>query len=377
MQRFHQVYSCYSSWKEIPLIASAAAAFETFHEVALVMSAQQASHASVSAKGGSASGSSDGSGSPPKISEADLKNFFVQSSESSDDDLCGPHQDCCGGALREGVYTTCVKRLGKGGYQHPRGKVCLSLHKHFQCATCQNVAHAGCWVRTAKGSFMLPTALAPFHCFACASKQPVVADMSTNDSKQVEQPVVADTSTTSSLVQESERTTFTSEQDLRKHFKARNWRCCNSTASRIYYCCRTGTCDVKFTAFKDPDDDTWSICKMPTCHSCSSSAKPTVATSLVTLKDHLSESLVKEIESLGVTRSFRSKQIQHHLLGSQQVLVDTKLIHNIVYRVRQKLFGSHGDMIYLLEQQQVAFMCLCTQALLPSFVLILVKGWLC
>lgn len=379
--------------KKVPLIESAAAALEKFHEVALVMSAtrNQASHASVSANGGSPSGASDDS--LPQISEEQLQSYFAPDGASdcaseSSDDLCGPHQDCCGGSVLKGSYTSCVKRLGKrlgkGGYQHPRGQVCLSLHKYFQCATCQNVVHSGCWVRTAKGSFMLPTALTPFHCFACASKQPVLADMSTNDSKQNQQPVVADMPTPSSnstaqpsLVQESERTTFTSEQDLRKHFKARNWRCCNSTASRIYYCCRPKTCDVKFTAFKDPDDDTWSICKMPTCHSCSSSAKPTVATSLVTLKDHLSESLVKEIESLGVTRSFRSKQIQHHLLGAQQVLVDTKLIHNIVYRVRQKLFGSHGDMIYLLEQQQVAFMCLCTQALLPSFVLILVKGWLC
>ena len=394
MQRLHQVFSFYSSWKEVPLIASAAAALEKFHEVALVMSAtrNQASHASVSANGGSPSGASDDS--PPQISEVELKSYFVapDAASESSDDLCGPHQDCCGGSVLKGSYTSCVKRLGKGGcYQHPRAQVCLSLHKYFQCATCQNVVHSGCWVRTAKGSFMLPTALTSFHCFACALKQPVVAVpvvavMSTNDSKQNQQPVVADTSTTSynytaqpSLVQETERASFMSEQDMRKHFKARNWRCCNSTASRIYYCCRSKTCDVKFTAIKNPrsDDDTWYISKMPNCHSCSDSAKPTVATSLVTLKDHLSETLVKEIESLGVTKSFRSKQIQHHLLSSQQVLVDTKLIHNIVYRVRQKLFGEHADMIYLLEQQQVAFMCLCTQALLPSFVLILVKGWLC
>ena len=391
MQSLHQVYSFYSSWKEIPLIASAAAALEKFHEVALVMSA---SHASASA-----SGASDDS--PPHISDAQFKQYFAsdaaapESSESSDD-RCGPHQECCGGAVCNGSYTSCVRRLGKGGLQHQRGQVCLSMHKHFQCATCHQVAHSGCWVRTAKGSFMLPSAFTSFHCFTCASKQPVVAVMSTNNSKQNQQTVAADMSTSSSThtaqpsadmstnsstptVQETERTFFMSEEDTRKHFKARNWRCYNSTASRIYYCCRSKKCDVKFTAIKNPrsDDDTWWISKMPTCHSCSDSAKPTVATSLVTLKDHLSETLVKEIESLGVTKSFRSKQIQHHLLSSQQVLVDTKLIHNIVYRVRQKLFGPQGDMIYLLEQQQVAFMCLCTQALLPSFVLILVKGWLC
>jgi hypothetical protein len=80
---------------------------------------------------------------------------------------------------------------------------------------------------------------------------------------------------------------------------------------------------------------------------------------MVTMKDNLSEAAVKEIERLGITKSFRSKQIQHHLLhqdNGKGVLVDTKLIHNIVYRVRQKLFGHQADMIYLLDQQKVPFM---------------------
>ena len=223
----------------------------------------QASHASDSANGGSPSGASDDS--PPHISEEQLKSYFVAPGAASDfvapgaasdssDDLCGPHQDCCGGSVLKGSYTSCVKRLGKGGYQHPRAQVCLALHKYFQCATCKNVVHSGCWVRTAKGSFMLPSALTAFHCFACASKPPVVAVpvitvMSTNDSKQNQEPVVADTSTTSSNY--TERTSFMSQQDMRKHFKARNWRCLNSTASRIYYCCRSKKCDVKFTAIKE------------------------------------------------------------------------------------------------------------------------------
>ena len=373
MQRLHQVYSCYSSWKEIPLIASAAAAFQTFHEVALVMSAQQASHASVSAKGGSASGSSDGSGSPPKISEAELKGYFVPSSESSDDDLCGPHQDCCGGAVCDGVYTTCVKRVGKVGFQHPRGQVCLSLRKHFQCATCQNVAHHGCWVRTAKGSFMLPSALTQFHCFTCASKkdqQPAVssagtAPPSSEVSTKQQSSMCTDAFTSStvqpSLVKETERThTFMSKSDLKKQLKASNWQVHHSTDTRIYYKCMIKSgCDVTFNAKKCSDDDTWCISNMPTSHSCSASATPQFATSMVTLKDNLSEAVVKEIERLGVTKSFRSKQIQHHLLhqdNGKGVLVDTKLIHNIVYRVRKKLFGHQADMIYLLEQQKVPSM---------------------
>jgi hypothetical protein len=149
---------------------------------------------------------------------------------------------------------------------------------------------------------------------------------------------------------------FMSEIELRKYCKERYWKCRNSAQTRIYYRCKgskKGGCNVNFAAKKDPDaDDIWFVENMPTSHSCSS-ATPQVLTSLVTLKDHLSEALVKEIERLGVHKSFRSKQIQHHLLHQENVLVDTKLIHNIVYRVRQKLFGHQGDMIYLLEQQKV------------------------
>jgi hypothetical protein len=139
-----------------------------------------------------------------------------------------------------------------------------------------------------------------------------------------------------------------------------------------------GTCAVKFKA-KKADDDTWTISNAPKCHSCSAPELPQL-TSLVTLKDNLSEALIQEVERLGVTRSFRSKQIQHHVFQQERVLIDTKLIHNIVYRVRQKLFGHQADMIYLLEQQKVAVMCLCTQqlrtTLLHSVVLMLVTGWL-
>jgi hypothetical protein len=60
-----------------------------------------------------------------------------------------------------------------------------------------------------------------------------------------------------------------------------------------------GTCAVKFKA-KKADDDTWMISNAPTCHSCSAPALPKL-TSLVTLKDSLSEALIQEVERLGVT----------------------------------------------------------------------------
>ena len=314
---------------------------------------------------------------------------------SSDDDICGPHEDCCGGSLTLCAYNPCVKRLGKGGFQHSRGQVCLSQHKFFQCATCKNVAHSGCWVRTAKGSFMLPSALTPFHCYTCSCKKdeerstslPTACKKDEEQSTSLPTACKKDHEESTSLPTGAQGTakpcvsegttkesTFLSESDLRKHFKARNWKVHNSKATRIYYRCMANTCAVNFTA-KKGTDDTWVISNAPTCHSCSAPAPP-VLTSLVTLKDMLSDELIQQIESLGVTKSFRSKQIQHHLLQQEKVLVDTKLIHNIVYRVRQKLFGHQADMIYLLEQQKVAFMCLCTQALLPSLMLMLVTGWL-
>ena len=332
--------------------------------VALVMSTKRGRDARE--LGASASEDS----SPTRVlSDAEVQAFFQHTSSDSADDLCGPHGNCCGGAVCNGVYTSCVKRLGKGGFQHARGQVCRSKHKYFQCASCQNVAHLGCWVRTAKGFFVLPSALMPFHCYTCECKKdqqqplalPGVADENKKESViSPEDPCISHVHSSENTAepcnaQPSEnKRIFMSEKELRKYCKEHYWKCWNSAKTRIYYRCKRATCDVTFHAKKCPDaDDTWFVPNMPTCHSCSS-ATPQVLTSLVTLKDNLSEALVKEIERLGVTKSFRSKQIQHHIFEQEKVLVDTKLIHNIVYRVRQKLFGQEGDMIYLLEQQKVA-----------------------
>jgi hypothetical protein len=98
----------------------------------------------------------------------------ASSDDSSDsDDLCGPHAKCEGGKVRHGVYYPCNKRLGNPRvFQHLRAQVCFSQHRFFKCATCENVVHSGCWVRTAKdGSFVLPSALTPFHCHDCACKK--------------------------------------------------------------------------------------------------------------------------------------------------------------------------------------------------------------
>ena len=158
---------------------------------------------------------------------------------SSDDDICGPHEDCCGGSLTLCAYNPCVKRLGKGGFQHARGQVCRSKHKYFQCASCQNVAHLGCWVRTAKGFFVLPSALMPFHCYTCECKKdqqqplalPGVADENKKESViSPEDPCISHVHSSENTAepcnaQPSEnKRIFMSEKELRKYCKEHYWK---------------------------------------------------------------------------------------------------------------------------------------------------------
>ena len=162
------------------------------------------------------------------VPKASTKASNDDSSDS--DDLCGPHQHCCGGALRTGVYTDCVKRLGKGGgFQHSRGQVCLSQHKYFQCATCKEVVHSGCWVPTATGSYPLPSGLTPFHCYTCACKK--------HQLPSVAQEQITQTTAT----KESTARNFMSESDLRKHLKACNWKVSHGRDNSLHYHCAVGT----------------------------------------------------------------------------------------------------------------------------------------
>ena len=147
-----------------------------------------------------------------------------------------------------------------------------------------------------------------------------------------------------------------SDYDLRKHFKALNWGVRTSTPKKIEFHCYVHTCNVKFKANKVLGaDDAWLVSKMPSEHACGA-AKPSFAftTALITLKCNLTEAVAKEIERLGASNSFTSKEIQHHIHFATQTLVDTTLIHNMAYRAKQMLFGHNGDMAHLLEQQQVA-----------------------
>jgi hypothetical protein len=59
--------------------------------------------------------------------------------------------------------------------------------------------------------------------------------------------------------------------------------------------------------------------------------------------------MIRQLSSTGV---FKANQVSQHLLRSFNIIVDTKLIGNIGYRQRSKIFGDRSDTSYLLEQQQ-------------------------
>jgi len=161
-----------------------------------------------------------------------------------------------------------------------------------------------------------------------------------------------------------------SDVDLRKHFKALNWGVRSSIPGKeIKFHCYVHTCKVTFIAKKVPGaDDAWLVSKKPSEHACGA-AKPSFAftNALITLKCNLTEAVAKEIERLGASNSFTSKEIQHHIHHATQTLVDTTLIHNIAYRAKQKLFGANGDMAHLLEQQQVAVLACVHKLCCDSF----------
>ena len=151
-----------------------------------------------------------------------------------------------------------------------------------------------------------------------------------------------------------------SDIELRKHFKALNWGVRSSEGATIKFHCGVHTCDETFKARRVPGtDDAWTISKNPPEHACGA-AKPSFSctTALITLKCNLPEAVAMEIERLGSSNSFTSKEIQSHILFATNKLVDTTLIHNIAYRAKQKVFGHNGDIAHLLEQQKVAvFAC--------------------
>jgi hypothetical protein len=69
----------------------------------------------------------------------------------------------------------------------------------------------------------------------------------------------------------------------------------------------------------------------------------------------LSDVVFKDIQRLACSACFKSNAIQNFIRSVHNVHIHVKLIANIGYRAREKLFGGRGDMEELLKQQKVAY----------------------
>jgi hypothetical protein len=291
---------------------------------------------------------------------------------------CGPHKDCCGGFFNhlDKSFTHCRKRLGFP-FQHARGIVCLSKHSFYKCSSCNNVLHKECWLQKADGNCVLVQKDQTFQCLKCEMQK---------DTDQVVQraarvytlmlTVMQGTKIDSSEANDAGATKEDLEHDqheadkktisnselmhfenmtrklLMKEITQHNWKVRSSVGPRIYFHCALGTCDVQIKARAlDEHQEKWSLDGAHTNHPCGGGVVNRVFNGMYTFKDSLPEAVVKEIENLS---TLTSKQIQRHLLSKDSsMLVDTGLIQNMTYRIKQKMFGTQGDVAHLLEQQQV------------------------
>jgi hypothetical protein len=157
---------------------------------------------------------------------------------------------------------------------------------------------------------------------------------------------------------------YVSREELLKKMRQFNWTVRSSSERRIYFRCYLKSCEVEIKAHQINDkggDDEWALYGAHTNHPCGSGVKNVTFNGMYCSKDSLPEDVCTEIEHLGASGAFDSKSIQKHLLKQNpNMLVDTRLIQNMAYRVKQKLFGSKGDIAHLLEQQQVAVDQVCT-----------------
>jgi len=159
-----------------------------------------------------------------------------------------------------------------------------------------------------------------------------------------------------------------SRDDLFKKMRQFNWTVRSSSEGlntrRIYFKCVHNTCKKQIKAHQISDkgvEDEWAIYGAHSDHTCGGGVRNVAFNGMYCLKDSLPAEVCAEIEHLGASGAFDSPSIQKHLLSkNSSMLVDTRLIQNMAYRVKQKLFGSKGDVIHLIEQQKVDVDQVCT-----------------
>jgi hypothetical protein len=260
---------------------------------------------------------------------------------------CDPssHTPCCGVELdaRTGSWIPCQRRSTFASKVHSRGIICVNardITKVAKCASCSNYAHAYCLVLQAHGGVRQASPLESWTCHSCQESQPTQA-------KSVKEPAPV-------------YHTLQTKAEILKQLSDANWKCRSSHKKdgRMYFECSLGKCTVKFSA-KNQNDDTsvdggeWAMKNLPSTHACGGSVHKHVS-SLVRTQNVLSSEVFKDIQRLACSHCFKSDAIQKFIRSTHSVHVHVKLIANIGYRARQRLFGGNGDLEELLKQQQVA-----------------------
>lgn len=266
---------------------------------------------------------------------------------------CDPttHTPCCGVELdaKTNSWIPCQKRSTFASKVHSRGVICVSardITKVAKCAKCPNYAHVDCFILQAIGGVRQASCDQSWTCNAC---------------QQLSRNASAETGKKEAECSSVTYHTLLTKSEILKQLSDANWKCRSSQDGRMYFECLLGTCNFKFSA-KNQSDDTsaeggeWAIKNLPATHACGGSLKH--VSSVVRMQNVLSTEVFRDIQRLACSACFKSNAIQKFIRAQHNVLVHVKLIANIGYRAREKLFGGSGDLEQLIKQQKVAdFFC--------------------
>jgi hypothetical protein len=262
---------------------------------------------------------------------------------------CDPntHTQCCGVELdtKNNCWIPCQKRCTFASKVHSRGVICVSARDIFKvakCAKCPTYAHVDCFILQTSGGVRQASCDQPWTCHCC---QKVSLDASADSEKK---------ETESSAVVYH---TLQSKPEIMKQMSDANWKCRSSQDGRMYFECALGTCNVKISA-KNQSADTsetggeWALKNLPAAHACGCPVK--AFSSVARMQNVLPTEVFRDIQRLACSACFKSNTIQKFIKSQHNVLVHVKLIANIGYRAREKLFGGCGDVEQLLRQQEVS-----------------------
>ena len=346
MQPLHRPDNTFGTWEEIDQAAAIAAAATSDSESSSSKGADvrqffvqdQAPTAATSPSRGRAA-----------LTEAASAAAVTLNADAERAPECDPscHTQCCGVEfdLKKSSWIQCEKRSTFASKVHKRGVICVSardITKVTKCASCSNLAHAYCLILQVTGAVRQASPLESWTCNSCQKQ-----NQSLDASIAKKEPV------------SSAYHTLQTKEEIVKQLSDANWKCRSSHTKdgRMYFHCALGTCNVKISA-KNQSDDTeggeWAIKNLPSSHACGGGSGTKPVFSVARTQNILSSAVFQDIQRLACSACFKSDAIQKFIRTTHSVNVHVKLIANIGYRARQKLFGGSGDLEELLKQQKVA-----------------------